>query len=101
MRHISELHYKQCISGDRQKLHPGPVEVTGLQQTVNVNIKAFLEYFRYYLRYIDDRNKMGAHLARRYVTETDTEPDPSRTFEFDPSFGFPERQERGWSRTAD
>lgn len=42
---------------------------------------------------------MGAHLARRYVTETDTEPDPSRKFEFDPNFGFPERKERGSSIT--
>ncbi len=40
---------------------------------------------------------MGAHLARRYVTETDTEPDPARKYEFDPEFGFPERKERGLS----
>ena len=38
---------------------------------------------------------MGAHLVRRYITETDTEPDPSRKYEFDPQFGFPERKERG------
>uniref|UniRef100_A0A3P9MJD8 NADH dehydrogenase [ubiquinone] 1 beta subcomplex subunit 7 n=1 Tax=Oryzias latipes TaxID=8090 RepID=A0A3P9MJD8_ORYLA len=37
---------------------------------------------------------MGAHLVRRYVTETDTEPDPARKFEFDPVWGFPERKER-------
>uniref|UniRef100_A0A8C7WW81 NADH dehydrogenase [ubiquinone] 1 beta subcomplex subunit 7 n=1 Tax=Oryzias sinensis TaxID=183150 RepID=A0A8C7WW81_9TELE len=37
---------------------------------------------------------MGAHLVRRYVTETDTEPDPARKFEFDPVVGFPERKER-------
>lgn len=42
---------------------------------------------------------MGAHLVRRYITETDTEPDPSRKVEFDPKFGFPERNERGWSIT--
>lgn len=40
---------------------------------------------------------MGAHLVRRYITETDTEPDPSRKYEFDPQFGFPERKERGLS----
>ncbi|XP_061685996.1 NADH dehydrogenase [ubiquinone] 1 beta subcomplex subunit 7 [Syngnathoides biaculeatus] len=37
---------------------------------------------------------MGAHLVRRYITETDTEPDPAKKFEFDPHFGFPERKER-------
>lgn len=40
---------------------------------------------------------MGAHLVRRYITETDTEPDPARKFEFDPNYGFPERNERGLS----
>lgn len=40
---------------------------------------------------------MGAHLARRYITETDTEPDPAKKFEFDPQYGFPERKERGLS----
>lgn len=40
---------------------------------------------------------MGAHLARRYITERDTEPDPERKFEFDPNFGFEERKERGLS----
>lgn len=38
---------------------------------------------------------MGAHLARRYITETETEPDPAKKYEFDPQFGFPERKERG------
>lgn len=40
---------------------------------------------------------MGAHLVRRYITETDTEPDPAKKYEFDPEFGFPERKERGLS----
>lgn len=40
---------------------------------------------------------MGAHLVRRYITETETEPDPARKYEFDPQFGFPERKERGLS----
>lgn len=40
---------------------------------------------------------MGAHLVRRYITETDTEPDPARKYEFDPQLGFPERKERGLS----
>lgn len=43
---------------------------------------------------------MGAHLVRRYVTETDTEPDPAKKFEFDPQFGFAERKERGWSAAS-
>ncbi|XP_064819972.1 LOW QUALITY PROTEIN: NADH dehydrogenase [ubiquinone] 1 beta subcomplex subunit 7 [Oncorhynchus masou masou] len=37
---------------------------------------------------------MGAHLARRYITETETEPDPAKPFGFDPEFGFDERKER-------
>ncbi|XP_059191782.1 NADH dehydrogenase [ubiquinone] 1 beta subcomplex subunit 7 [Centropristis striata] len=37
---------------------------------------------------------MGAHMVRRYITERDTEPDPSGNYEFDPKFGFPERVER-------
>ncbi|XP_068607403.1 NADH dehydrogenase [ubiquinone] 1 beta subcomplex subunit 7 [Brachionichthys hirsutus] len=37
---------------------------------------------------------MGAHLVRRYITETDTEPDPTRKQEFDPLFGYGERKER-------
>uniref|UniRef100_A0A3Q1I148 NADH dehydrogenase [ubiquinone] 1 beta subcomplex subunit 7 n=2 Tax=Anabas testudineus TaxID=64144 RepID=A0A3Q1I148_ANATE len=37
---------------------------------------------------------MGAHLARRYITERDTEPDPTGKKEFDPHFGFAERKER-------
>lgn len=40
---------------------------------------------------------MGAHLVRRYITETDTEPDPAKKYEFDPAYGFPERTERGLS----
>lgn len=40
---------------------------------------------------------MGAHLARRYITERDTEPDPTGKKEFDPHFGFAERKERGLS----
>lgn len=44
---------------------------------------------------------MGAHLARRYVTETDTEPDPAKRYEFDPQYGFPERKERGLSLPVD
>ena len=43
---------------------------------------------------------MGAHLVRRYVTETDTEPDPARKYEFDPQFGFGERKERGLSAAS-
>ncbi len=43
---------------------------------------------------------MGAHLVRRYVTETDTEPDPARKYGFDPEFGFPERKERGLSAVS-
>ncbi|KAF3844108.1 hypothetical protein F7725_016156 [Dissostichus mawsoni] len=31
---------------------------------------------------------MGAHLVRRYVTETDTEPDPTKKYEFDPSLAL-------------
>lgn len=38
---------------------------------------------------------MGAHLAKRYITERDTEPDPTEKFEFDPKIGFEERKERG------
>merc|ERR1719427_957719 len=38
---------------------------------------------------------MGAHLVRRYITETETEPDPAKPHEFKPEFGFEEpRQER-------
>ncbi|XP_014885519.1 NADH dehydrogenase [ubiquinone] 1 beta subcomplex subunit 7 [Poecilia latipinna] len=37
---------------------------------------------------------MGAHLARQYITERDTEPDPTKKFEFDPKIGFEERKER-------
>ncbi|XP_074544528.1 NADH dehydrogenase [ubiquinone] 1 beta subcomplex subunit 7 [Halichoeres trimaculatus] len=37
---------------------------------------------------------MGAHLVKRYITETDTEPDPRKKFEFDPNFGFEDRKER-------
>lgn len=40
---------------------------------------------------------MGAHLVRRYVTETDTEPDPKAAAGFDPQLGFAERKERGLS----
>lgn len=45
----------------------------------------------------DTAAAMGAHLVRRYITETDTEPDPAKKFEFDPLYGFPERKERGSS----
>lgn len=64
-----------------------------------VNNKSISKIFKYYLRYITKTDNMGAHLVRRYITETDTEPDPSRKVEFDPTFGFPERKERGWSIT--
>ncbi|GCC46123.1 hypothetical protein chiPu_0030108, partial [Chiloscyllium punctatum] len=37
---------------------------------------------------------MGAHLARRYLTEPDTEPEPRKIPSFPPDLGFPERQER-------
>ncbi|KAJ3613945.1 hypothetical protein NHX12_017523 [Muraenolepis orangiensis] len=37
---------------------------------------------------------MGAHLVRRYITESDTEPDPAKKYEFDSLYGFPERKER-------
>ncbi|KAK5866262.1 hypothetical protein PBY51_020468 [Eleginops maclovinus] len=37
---------------------------------------------------------MGAHLVKRYVTETDTEPDPTKKYEFEPQFGFEEREAR-------
>ncbi|XP_023677730.1 NADH dehydrogenase [ubiquinone] 1 beta subcomplex subunit 7 [Paramormyrops kingsleyae] len=37
---------------------------------------------------------MGSHLARTYITERDTEPDPLKPPSFDPQFGFGERKER-------
>ncbi|KAG2470583.1 NADH dehydrogenase [ubiquinone] 1 beta subcomplex subunit 7 isoform X1 [Polypterus senegalus] len=37
---------------------------------------------------------MGAHLARRYVTERDTEPDPLKPSDFPSEYGFGERKER-------
>ncbi|KAL1005566.1 hypothetical protein UPYG_G00060750 [Umbra pygmaea] len=45
---------------------------------------------------------MGAHLARRYISERDTEPDPAvRPMGFDPEFGFAERKERVMVATQD
>ncbi|XP_003981990.1 NADH dehydrogenase [ubiquinone] 1 beta subcomplex subunit 7 [Felis catus] len=37
---------------------------------------------------------MGAHLARRYVTDPSGEPDPQRMPTFPPDYGFPGRKER-------
>ncbi|XP_051558733.1 NADH dehydrogenase [ubiquinone] 1 beta subcomplex subunit 7-like [Myxocyprinus asiaticus] len=37
---------------------------------------------------------MGAHLARSYITEPDTTPDPKKTSDYDPKLGFTERHER-------
>ncbi|XP_051993901.1 NADH dehydrogenase [ubiquinone] 1 beta subcomplex subunit 7-like [Xyrauchen texanus] len=37
---------------------------------------------------------MGAHLARSYITEPDTTPDPQKASKNDPQMGFAERQER-------
>ena len=34
---------------------------------------------------------MGAHLARRYVTDPSGEPDPQRMPTFPPDYGFPAR----------
>lgn len=57
------------------------------------------ESFILFQQRIETAAAMGAHLVRRYITETDTEPDPARKFEFDPLYGFPERKERGLSLT--
>lgn len=39
---------------------------------------------------------MGSHLARSYITERDTAPDPKVPFNNDPQFGFSQdRRERG------
>ena len=39
---------------------------------------------------------MGAHLARSYITERDSAPDPRKPSEHEPQFGFQEeRSERG------
>lgn len=37
---------------------------------------------------------MGAHLARRYLGDSSSEPDPLRMPTFSPDYGFPERKER-------
>ncbi|XP_006738166.1 NADH dehydrogenase [ubiquinone] 1 beta subcomplex subunit 7 [Leptonychotes weddellii] len=37
---------------------------------------------------------MGAHLARRYVSDQSGEPDPQRMPTFPPDYGFPGRKER-------
>ncbi|KAM7140926.1 NADH dehydrogenase [ubiquinone] 1 beta subcomplex subunit 7 [Molossus nigricans] len=37
---------------------------------------------------------MGAHLARRYLSDTSGEPDPLRMPTFPPDYGFPGRKER-------
>ncbi|XP_039108159.1 NADH dehydrogenase [ubiquinone] 1 beta subcomplex subunit 7 [Hyaena hyaena] len=37
---------------------------------------------------------MGAHLARRYVSDPSGEPDPQRMPTFPPDYGFPGRKER-------
>ncbi|XP_032801848.1 NADH dehydrogenase [ubiquinone] 1 beta subcomplex subunit 7 [Petromyzon marinus] len=44
---------------------------------------------------------MGSHLTRRYVTSTETEPDPQSKPSFDPNIGFGERQERVMVATAE
>lgn len=38
---------------------------------------------------------MGAHLGRRYLWDASVEPDPEKMPTFPPSYGFPERKERG------
>lgn len=43
---------------------------------------------------------MGAHLARRYVTDPSGEPDPQRMPTFPPDYGFPGRKERGEAQCA-
>uniref|UniRef100_G1U7A6 Uncharacterized protein n=1 Tax=Oryctolagus cuniculus TaxID=9986 RepID=G1U7A6_RABIT len=43
---------------------------------------------------------MGAHLARRYVGDSSSEPDPLRMPTFSPDYGFPERKERGEAQCA-
>lgn len=68
-------------------------------QGVNISAKAFVKYLQYYLRCITKTNNMGAHLVKRYITETETEPDAWKKYEFDPKFGLPERKERGSSIT--
>lgn len=57
-------------------------------------------YLLFLLQGVNIVAAMGAHLVRRYVTENDTEPDPSKKYEFDPQFGFQERHERGLSSYA-
>lgn len=39
--------------------------------------------------------RMGSHLVRSYITESDVTPDPRKPSEYDPTLGFGERKERG------
>lgn len=41
---------------------------------------------------------MGAHLARRYLADAETEPDPLNMPSFPAQLGLPERRPRGQSR---
>lgn len=78
----------------------GLVEVTEWQ-IYSVNLELVLSQSRrkhrlfYFHCGKNTVSTMGAHLARRYITETETEPDPAKPFGFDPEFGFDERKERG------
>lgn len=38
--------------------------------------------------------RMGSHLVRSYITESDVTPDPRKPSEYDPNLGFGERKER-------